>query len=225
MFSNSDSGVLMKRFLILFTALILSSAQVFAVECKSATECSLIGQKLIKQKEYKNAIECFNTAISMDEEEYFAYAFRAKAYFYLKDYEKVKTNADKSIEIHPNSVAYGIRGSYNLLKGNYRNAIDDTTSALELNSKYMKCYEVRARAKVGIEDYIGALKDAGQAIKLNDKYAKSYEVRAMAQMGLKDYISAKDDFEKAAELFKENGDKKNYKNSKKLAKVCQERIK
>ena len=215
----------MKKFLILLTALILASTQVFALECKSASECSLIGQNLIKQKEYKDAIECFNTAISMDKEEYFAYAFMAKAYFYLKEYNKAIENANKSIEIYPNSVAYGIRGSLELLQGKYRETIEDTTLALDLNSNYMKCYEVRARAKVGIEDYVGALKDAGHAIKLNDKYAKNYEVRAMAQMGLKDYISAREDFEKAAEIFKENGDKKNYKHSKKWAKICQERIK
>ena len=46
----------------------------------------------------------------------------------------------------------------------------------------------------------------------------------MAHIGLRDYPSAVADYEKAAVLFKEQGDRKNYKKMKKIMKLCRKRI-
>lgn len=224
MFSNSNGGFLMKNFILTTIAIFFVSGCVFAHECNSSTECAIMGRKLIEQKEYKSAIACFNKAVEMDENEYFSYAYRAKANYYLKNYEQTLKDADKSIEIKPNSVAYGIKGSVNLLKGNYNDAINNSTKALELNPQYMKCYEVRARAELAKGNYTDALKDSTKAINLRNDYAKSYEVRAKAYAGIKDYVSAVQDFEKASELFKNNHDLKNYKQMKKLAKYYKGKI-
>ncbi len=215
----------MKKFILSVLILILLPCLSFAQECQSSTECAIIGKKLIQQKDYQNAIECFNKAIEMDENEYFSYAYRAKANYYLKNYEQTLEDADRSISIKPNSVAFGIKSSVNLLKGDYRNAVENASKALELNPNYMKCYEVRARAEYLLGDYISALKDSSRAIKLRDNYAKSYEVRAMAYAELKDYKSAISDTEKAADLFKKNRDRKSYKEMKKLAKIYKGKIK
>lgn len=215
----------MKRIiLIICFILITASSQVYAVECDSSTQCAYLGTQFINQKEYKNAIECFDKAISFDEKDYFSYAFRAKSYYYLKDYSNVVKDIEKSLSIKPNSVAYGLRATMELKEGKHRESIEDATKALELNPNYMKCYEVRGRAEIATEDYFGALKDATKAIKLRDNYAKSYEVKAMAYMGLKDYQSSLENYEKASELFKEVGDRKNYKKMKKQAKLCRKRI-
>ncbi|MBR2525512.1 hypothetical protein IKE67_03500 [bacterium] len=215
----------MKNFILTLLTIFFASCNVLAHECNSSTECAIMGKKLIEQKEYKNAIECFTKAIEMDENEYFSYAFRAKANYYLKNYEQTIKDADKSIEINPNSVAYGIKSSVNLLKGNYNDAINNSTKALELNPQYMKCYEVRARAELATENYVDALKDSTKAINLRNDYAKSYEVRAKAYAGIKDYISATQDCEKAAALFKNNHDRKNARQMKKLAKCYKGKIK
>ena len=225
MFSDSDSGVLMKKFLILILFAIIAQYQVIAAECDSSTQCAFMGKQLLEQKEYKNAIECFDRAILMDKNDYFSYSYRAKSYYYLKNYEQTKKDIDKSLSIKPNSVAFGLKATLKLSEGNNQEAIKNATDAIDLNPQYMKCYEVRARAKIGQEDYIGALKDITQAIKLCDYYAKNYEVRAMSYMGLKDYRTAMEDYEKAAELFKSNGDRSNYKRMKQLAKSCRKRIK
>lgn len=225
MFSDSNGGFLMKKFILTVISIIFVSCNVFAYECQSSTECAIMGVKFIKQKEYKNAVECFNKAIEMDENEYFSYAYRAKANYYLRNYEQALKDADKSNEIKTNSVAYGIKGSLELLKGNYPKTIEYSTKAIELNPAYMKCYEVRARAELMSENYIDALKDSTKAIKIRDDYAKSYEVRAKAYAGIKDYISAAQDCEKAIVLFKKNHDRKNYKQMKKLAKIYKGKIK
>lgn len=226
MFGNSNGGFLMKRFfLAIFFILLMAISPTFAIDCKSSTECVLIGQNLITQKEYDMAIECFDTAISMAEDDYMAYAYRAKANFYLGNYSLMIDDTTKSIEIYKNSSAYGLRGSAKLAMGDNAGAIEDTTKALILNPNYMKCYEVRARAEVNTEDFLQALKDASKAIKLRDNYAKSYEVLAYAQMGIKDYPSALESFKKSVELFKNDRDRKNYKLVKKQMKLCKKTIK
>lgn len=225
MFSNSNSGVLMKKLLILFVVFFLTINVVQAIECDTSTQCAFLGKQLVGQKEYKSAIEFFDRAIIFDEEDYFSYAYRAKSYYYLKDYINAGKDIEKSLSIKPNSVAYGLKATLYLREGKYHEAIENATNAIELNPQYMKCYEVRGRAKANLEDYFDALKDATKAISLKDDYAKSYEVMGMAHVGLKDYPSAISDYEKAAELFKASGDRKNYKKMKKYAKFCRKRIK
>ena len=215
----------MKNFILVLITIFFVSCNVYARECESATECAIMGKKLIDQKEYKNAIECFNKAIEMDENEYFSYAFRAKANYYLKNYEQTLKDADKSIEIKPNSVAYGIKSSINLLKGNYQEAIENSTNALELNPKYSKCYEVRAKAEFETADYINALKDSNKAINLKQDLILCHQIKAKSYEKLKDYLSAKESCEKSAEFFKNNKDRKNYRQMKKLAKYYKGKIK
>lgn len=210
----------MKKIFLTISILLFFIAPVFAVDCKSADECVVIGEKFIAQKDYTTAIECFDTAISMDKDTYMAYAFRAKANFYLGNYDFMIEDTNTSIEIHPNSRAYGLRGSAKLALGDVEGAIEDTTKALEINPEYMKCYEVRARAEVNAEQYIEALKDANKAIALRGDYAKSYEVLGYAQMGIKDYPSAIESFEKAKNLFKKDNDRKKFKLMKKKIKDC-----
>ena len=214
----------MKKLLLLLTFIFLFSSSAFAQECETADYCTLLGKKSINEKKYKQAIEYFDKAISNDNEAYLAYAYRAKANFYLKNYNKTLDDTKKSLEICENSVSHGLRGSVYVVKGSYHDAIEETTKALDLNPWYMKCYEVRARAELYLEDYFSALKDSSKAIKLKNDYPKSYEVRAYAHLGLKDIPSAKEDFAQAAELYKDNSDNKNYKQMKKMVKICQRKM-
>ena len=224
MFSNGNGRFLMKKILLLITLIFLFTNISFAQDCQSADECTLLGRKLIQEKKYKKAIECFDFAITEDNEEYLAYAYRAKANFYLKNYNKTLDDTKKSLEICENSTAHGLRASVNLVKGNYHDSIEEATKAIELNPWYMKCYEVRARAELNLKDYFSALKDSSKAIKIRNDYPKSYEVRGYAYLGLKDIPSAKSDFAQAAELYKDTNDSKNYKQMTKMVKICQRKM-
>ncbi len=212
-----------KLFLLICLLLFSTSAQ--AIECYSPYECDVYGNLYIKSKDYKEAVECFDKSISMYGKDFNAYALRAKANFYLKNYDKTFKDATKSIDIAPNPMGFGLRASAKLIKKDYTGAINDASMALDLNPKYMKCYEVRARAKVALKDYNGALEDIQKALALRNNYAKSYEVRAMAEMGLKDYASAKRDFEVAEGFFKFQEDTVNEKKMQRLARYCKRRIK
>lgn len=209
----------MKKILLLICLMFLG-LKAFAFDCDSASQCTIIGKKLIDQKEYNSAIECFDSAIAMDENDEFAYAFRAKVKYYLKDYEGAISDAEKSLELRKTSYAYNARANVKLIKGDFQGAIEDLTNAVELNPKYMQCYEMRARANVKLENYVEALEDAGKAIKLDKEFPQNYEVKARAEMGLKDYKSASRDFSIASKMYKAEGNRKDYKNTKKLAKKC-----
>ncbi len=214
----------MKKILFLICLIIFGSSA-FALDCDSASQCTIIGKKLIDQKEYKGAIECFDGAIAMDENDEFAYAFRARAKYYLKDYEGAVADAEKSLELRKTSIAYNARASVRYINGDLQGAIEDLTSAVELNPNYMECYEMRARANVKLENYVEALNDAGKAMKLNQKYTRCYDVKARAEMGLKDYRSANRDFLVASKMYKTDGDRKSYRVMKKLAEKCERKIK
>ena len=209
MFSNSNGGSLMKKIFLTIIFLFFAVPS-FAVDCKTSDTCFVLGMKMLQQKEYQNAKQCFELAVSMEPEYYLNYAYRAKANFYLGNYELTFEDASKSIKLQPNPRAFGLRGSAKLALGDNLGAIEDATKAIELDPKYMKCYEVRARAEANLGDYVESMKDSLRAIKLRDNYAKSYEVLAYSQVGLKDYQSAIESFEKAAKLFKQDKDGKNY---------------
>lgn len=214
----------MKKTLFLICLMFLGS-NAFALDCDSASQCTIIGKKLIDQKEYKSAIECFDSAIVMDENDEFAYAFRAKAKYFLKDYEGAVSDAEKSLELRKTSYAYNAIANVKLINGDFQGAIEDLTNAVELNPKYMQCYEMRARANVKLENYVDALKDAGMAMKLDSEFSQNYEVKAMAEMGLKDYQSASRDFSIASKMYKAEGNRKAHRITKKLAKKCERKIK
>lgn len=224
MFSNGNGRFLMRKLLLFLSLILLFQTPGFAQDCKSADECILIGREFIKEKKYKPAIECFDKAIEEDEEAYLAYAYRAKAHYYIKNYNKTLDDTQKSLEICENSISHGLRGSVYLIKGNYHNAIEETTKALDLNPWYEKCYEVRANAELHLEDYFAALKDSSKAIKLKNDSPYGYEIRGKAYLGLKDIPSAKTDFAQASELYKDINDNKNYKLMKKMVKDCQRKL-
>lgn len=214
----------MKKILFLIGVMLLGS-NAFAMDCDSASQCVIIGKKLIDQKEYSSAIDCFNSAISMDEDDEFAYAFRANAKYYLKDYEGALSDAEKSLTFRKTAVAYNSRANIKLINGDINGAIEDLTNAIELNPKYVQCYVARAKANNSIQNYVEALEDACKAIKLDKKYAESYEMKAEAEKGLKDYRSAERDYLIAIDMYKLDGDRKNANRVKKIAQKCKRKIK
>lgn len=215
---------MMKKILFLICVLCIGS-NVFALDCESASQCVIIGKKLIDQKEYKSAIECFDNAISMDENDEFAYAFRARAKYFIKDFDGATQDAEKSLEFRKTSIAYNARANVKFASGDIQGAIDDLTNAVELNPNYMLCYMLRAKANNGLQNYVEALEDACKAIKLDGNYSENYEVKADAENGLKDYRSAERDYLTASKMYKLDGNRKSAKRTEKLAKNCKRKIK
>jgi tetratricopeptide (TPR) repeat protein len=72
----------------------------------------------------------------------------------------------------------------------YQSAVDDSTKAIELDSKYAYAYDERGRQKLKLKDYAGALADYNEAVKLDPKDPSAFYNRSRAKSALKDFAGA-----------------------------------
>jgi tetratricopeptide (TPR) repeat protein len=82
----------------------------------------------------------------------------------------------------------------------YKEAIENYTKAIELDSAFMSAYIQRAFCKGMIQDFAGEIDDYTMALKIDPKHKFSYISRGSAKNKTKDYQSAIEDFNKALEL-------------------------
>jgi tetratricopeptide (TPR) repeat protein len=82
----------------------------------------------------------------------------------------------------------------------YKEAIEDYTKAIALDSTYMNAYIQRAFCKGMIQDFEGEIDDYTLALKIDPKHKFSYISRGSAKNKTKDYKGAIEDFNKALEL-------------------------
>ena len=93
--------------------------------------------------------------------------------------------------------AYMGRGEENLNLGNYPQAIDDFTKAIDINPGEALYYYNRANAYLDLKQYNLAVKDYSFAIARNDKLVSAYVNRGLAYMEFGDPLPAIPDFTKA----------------------------
>jgi len=97
------------------------------------------------------------------------------------------------------------KGSENLSKGNYKQAISNLNQAIELNPSNYLSYLLRGNAKEGLKDFRGAITDYTKAIDVQSERhpkpsALPYYSRGNAKNALKDYVGAISDYSKAIEF-------------------------
>lgn len=183
-------------------------AEVYA--SRGATQF-VLGNKKEAFADYKEAIK-----IKPD----YAKAYSLLGFYYL-DSEKIPEamiNFTEAIrQDSKSSEAYfGRAAAYNKL-GEYQNEIIDLNKAISLNPDDLVAYQalVEAYLRRGVtrfllNDYSGAINDLNQAIErpTSDKIctACAYQIRGIAQSKLGNRQRAVADLEKAAQLFREQGD-------------------
>ncbi len=96
--------------------------------------------------------------------------------------------------------AYNNRGIIYAEKGDYDKAIDDYTTAISLDEKYVNAYNGRGIAYAEKGDYDKAIDDYTTAISLDEKYTKAYYNRGIAYKAKGDYNKAIDDYTTAIKL-------------------------
>ncbi|MEJ0088484.1 MAG: tetratricopeptide repeat protein [Limisphaerales bacterium] len=84
--------------------------------------------------------------------------------------------------------------------GNYKAALTNFTSSIELNPKMPIAYCMRGRARWWLKDYNGAIEDHDKSIALDPKCGGYYSNRGQAEYSLKMMREALIDFNKAIEL-------------------------
>jgi tetratricopeptide (TPR) repeat protein len=84
--------------------------------------------------------------------------------------------------------------------GNYRQAIDDYSWAIELKPDYAEVYNYRGKAYYGLRNYRQAIEDYGRAIEIKPDYTEAYINRGAVNLKEGDNISGCRDAQKACEL-------------------------
>ncbi len=95
---------------------------------------------------------------------------------------------------------YSDRGVSEYEKGNYQEAIENYTRAIETHSNDAFLYNNRGLAYYGLKEYKKAISDYSKAIELRPDYAVAYCNRALAYFKIRSFDKAISDYTKAIEL-------------------------
>ena len=198
---------------------------------EKANKLLIKGKSFYKEKNFVEAIDCFNEVIKLDTTELDpghilgkyaqnAYFYRGLAYYYLKNYDQAIKDYTEVIENYSATYkemadAYNNRGlAYYYLK-NYDQAIKDYTRAINFNSIDFNFdlndgveYNNRGLAYYDLKNYDKAIEDFTQAIKLNPNYANAYINRGNSYHVLENYDKAIDDYKTALSKGNKDADKK-----------------
>jgi hypothetical protein len=117
----------------------------------------------------------------------------------------------EDIRRHPHhALAYRDRGFARRMLGDDRGAIKDYDQAIRLHPDQADVYYNRGVSRHNLKDRQGAIRDYSQAIRLNPNFANAYYNSAIAWKGLGDRQGAIKAFRQAADLYKSQGQTKDY---------------
>lgn len=142
----------------------------------------------------------YNQALKFNSKLAGPYNGLANYYSNLPDYGKAIDYYSKAIEVKATANYYYNRGLILYFEKEFDKAIEDFTSALTMDNRYLDAYimrgSVRDEAGFGIE----AISDFDEAIKLDPTYGFAYFNRGITRKGQGDTQGACEDFTKALEL-------------------------
>ena len=151
-------------------------------------------------------IDDYNQAIKINPNYAQAYYNRGNARFVLGDKQGAIDDYNLAIKFNPNlALAYNNRGIVRDDLGDKQGAIDDYNQAIKINPNLADAYYNRGIVRYELGDKQGAIDDFNQAIKFNPNYAKAYNNRAYVYYQLGDKQKAREDLQRAAQLFKAQG--------------------
>jgi tetratricopeptide (TPR) repeat protein len=185
--------------------------QAIRLDPKYAMAYQIRGQVRYKSGDKQGAITDFDQAIRLDPKYAVAYENRGAARYGLGDYKGANADFDQAIHLDPkDAVAYNDRGNTRQLLGDKQGALADYDQAIRFDPKYAVAYRNRGVIRNKLGDKQGAIADFDQTIRLAPKNANAYYNRGVTRYELGDKQGAIADLQKAAALFKAQGDEKNY---------------
>lgn len=163
--------------------------------------------------EHEAAIEDCTKAIELKPNAV-AYNNRCVAYLGLSEPDQAVADCTKAIElVSNNGKAYGNRGSAYVALEEYDKAIADYTKAIDISPSDAEAYSNRASAYTELEEYDQAIADYAQAIRLKPDHAGAYYGRGQVRVTLGDDEGARKDFQRAGDLYLEQGLTGGYKDA------------
>jgi tetratricopeptide (TPR) repeat protein len=167
----------------------------------------------------QGAIDDYNQAIKINPNLALAYSNRGSVRYELGDKPGAIDDYTLAIKFNPNYAdAYNNRGVVRNELGDKQGAIDDYNRAIKINPNLALAYSNRGIVRSALGDKQGAIDDYNQAIKINPNYAPAYNNRGIVYYQLGDKQKAREDLQRAAQLFKAQGNTALYEKAMDLLK-------
>lgn len=149
-------GSLLFRRLIISILLVSVAVIAFSQNAKKAYKT---GIDFYEAGNYKDAIEQFSNAITLNPEYKEAYVMRGQAYELIKDYQKASDDFKRTVIFDPKSevLLTNLGRSLNELNQN-KEALDVLNKATYINRKYLPAYQEKIKAMIAMDKAFDALK-------------------------------------------------------------------
>ena len=182
-------------------------------------QCTYIDRREVPKdqlKEYGDGIvKACNTSLQTAPEflSSLIYLKRGVGYRLKSDFERSIADFESARRVYPRfgavqgqlQVTYNARGLAHFDKKEYKEAVGDITTAINLNPQNPTPFVNRCAIYVyGVKDYDSGISDCSAAIRLNDRATMAYNHRGYAYEMKKDLAHAITDYKKAAELDPQN---------------------
>jgi tetratricopeptide (TPR) repeat protein len=168
-----------------------------SVNGQNAKKFFRTGEDFYKTGNYKDAINQFTNAISVNPAFTDAYINRGKAYNISKNFDKAVDDFNRAITFEPqNEEIYYCRGvSYNNLN-KFKEALDDLNHATFLNKKFIPAYQEKIISLMALDQNYGALKVSDTTLALESS-ALNYYLNGLVTQKLNSTQKAEYAFTKA----------------------------
>jgi tetratricopeptide (TPR) repeat protein len=162
---------------------------------------------LIASGNLQAALEKAKTAVDLDPSYHPALLKEINILYLMKDEKQSMSLVDEAIKKFPDVPGYYyMRGIINNSRSKFIKALDDFTSAIDMNPKDIlyRCYLGRGVSFYNLLEYESALSDLNLSIQQNDTVASAYYTRGLINYDAKDYEAAASDFQKTLEYSRGN---------------------
>lgn len=162
------------------------------------------GNQKLKDKDYKNAINDFNQANSIQPKDTAALNGLIKAYTLTSDYKEAQKYVDEALGSYPENPEFILRQGilYNL-KGVHEQAIEEFNKAIGFNPSQKLHLQIllnKASAEIRMENFTEALSDYNKAIEIDARNVNIYNYRGLVNFKLGYYLDAVNDYNNALDL-------------------------
>lgn len=114
---------------------------------RTAPEYIEEGKRLLDKGEHEKSVRAFTDALALDQKAIAAHEGRARAYAALKKYDDALKDLDQVVQSNPKSASMlTMRGAVRCDNGNFQQAVDDCTKAIELDADHASAYLQRGNA-------------------------------------------------------------------------------
>ncbi|HEY9692989.1 MAG TPA: tetratricopeptide repeat protein [Oculatellaceae cyanobacterium] len=137
-----------------------------------------LGNIYYDQKQWNQAIDNYNKAMTINPQSAFAYINRGNAYANNQQPDQAIDDFNSAIKINNRlALAYNNRGNVYAIKQQWNQAIKDYDNAIQYNSQYAEAYSNRGTVYYNQKQLDRAIKDYDNAIQYNCKFAEAYNNR------------------------------------------------